>query len=397
MGREGEYLAALLAVLAIVLAPHLSNPPLVALLVISGSIALYAVFKTKYVSISLVVLAALYGLGLLPLFIFACTVVIIITGELIFSAFGEKPVSYLYYIIGAAGVSGLTMLYLGISSPLTLVIGINVAVLLKAIVQERKEALLVEALGLAVAMLLFQTLDFHTEVPLLAVAVVITSAFVFFSYRTRTANISGLFSAALIGILLIVFADVGWFLIMLLFFILGSAATRYRYAEKMKLGVEQSHGGARGYINVFSNGLLGAISAVLFGLTGNPLAASIFVGSVATATADTVAGEIGVTGGWPYLITTLKRVPPGTNGAVSLLGEGAGVMGSAAICLSAWALGVISPETAIICTFAGFIGSNLDSLFGEVIENRGIIGNAGTNFLSTLGGGVIAVALSALV
>lgn len=396
MGREGEVLAALLAVVAIIIAPRIDQPPLIGLFVIAGSIALYFAFRTRFVTITLGVLAALYGMSLLPLFIFACTVVIIIAGELVFSSLGNKPASFFWYVVSAAVAGAVAMFYTGVVSPLTLVIGVNVAVLLKAVVGERQDALLLEALGIAASMLLFQLLNYHANSQLLVVAVLIASAFAYFSYRTKTADISGLFSGALVGILLIVFADVTWFLIMLLFFILGSAATRYRYLEKVRIGVEQSHGGARGYINVFSNGIVGAVSAVLFGVTGSPLFAALFVGSVATAAADTVAGEIGVTGGSPYLITSLKKVPAGTNGAVSLLGEAAGLVSAAVICSFAWALHVLTPEAAVICTIAGFIGSNLDSLVGDMIENRGLIGNAGTNFLSTLGGGVLALVLTGL-
>jgi uncharacterized membrane protein len=42
---------------------------------------------------------------------------------------------------------------------------------------------------------------------------------------------------------------------------------------------------------------------------------------------------------------------------------------------------------------AGFAGTNIDSLVGALLENRGIVGNAGTNLLATLGGGIVAVAI----
>jgi len=47
----------------------------------------------------------------------------------------------------------------------------------------------------------------------------------------------------------------------------------------------------------------------------------------------------------------------------------------------------------VACTIAGFIGTNLDSLIGALLENKGFLGNAGTNFLATLGGGLVAVGL----
>ena len=182
---------------------------------------------------------------------------------------------------------------------------------------------------------------------------------------------------------------------MLTFFIVGSVCTRYRFEYKEKLGVEQTHGGARGYRNVFANGGVSAAAALLYGITMNPLFAAMFVGSVATAAADTVASEIGVTGGCPYMITTLRRVPPGTNGGITLTGEATALAASLIISVTAFALGVIDLPTAAICTAAGLVGTNVDSLVGALIENRGYIGNAGTNVLGTLGGGVFALVVSA--
>jgi uncharacterized protein (TIGR00297 family) len=93
------------------------------------------------------------------------------------------------------------------------------------------------------------------------------------------------------------------------------------------------------------------------------------------------------------MITTLRKVPIGTNGGVSVKGEAVCVLGSLAVSLVALGLHVITPSMAIICTITGFVGTNLDSLVGALLENKGFLGNAGTNFLATLGGGLFAVAL----
>ncbi len=65
----------------------------------------------------------------------------------------------------------------------------------------------------------------------------------------KPADVPVFFPAALIGIILIVYADVSYcFLIVLLFCILALCATRYRYVYKIKWR-RASHGGARGYLN----------------------------------------------------------------------------------------------------------------------------------------------------
>jgi uncharacterized protein (TIGR00297 family) len=117
----------------------------------------------------------------------------------------------------------------------------------------------------------------------------------------------------------------------------------------------------------------------------------MYVGCVATAAADTMASEIGVTGGIPYMITTFRKVPIGTNGGITLTGEFVALLGGFIVSLVASLLNVITPQMMIICTFAGFVGTNIDSLVGATLENRGFLGNAGTNLLATIGGGVFAV------
>ena len=119
----------------------------------------------------------------------------------------------------------------------------------------------------------------------------------------------------------------------------------------------------------------------------------MYVACVATAAADTLASEIGVTGGIPYMITTLKKVPIGTNGGVTLVGETVALLGAFAVSLVALLIGVITPSMLVICTLAGFAGTNIDSFVGATLENKGFLGNAGTNLLATIGGGLCAVAI----
>ena len=258
---------------------------------------------------------------------------------------------------------------------------------------------MVEGLGVAMTMYLFSELAMPVEnMALLTAAAVTALSFGYFAYRLRVADVSGLFSGAIVGIVIIVFADVRWFLVMLAFLVIGSASTRYRYEVKAAAGIAESHGGVRGYINVFANGLVGVAAAVLYGLSGgSPLAVALYLGSIATAAADTMGGEIGMTSRDPLLITTLERVPKGTNGGVTFLGEGAALLASALIALAAAALGIGDLRLLIAVTIAGFLGSNIDSVVGALFENRGFIGNAGTNLAATLGGGLIALILVLLI
>jgi uncharacterized protein (TIGR00297 family) len=392
----GDSLGAILTVFFILLAPFIQPPWVLSVVILLFSLTLFLIKDTRYLAFALVPIAVLYGLGLLPLLVFSCTLTIMVTGDLAFQWGSGRLQSYIAYIAAALVGCTLVMAYLSQYLPLVVLFGVVVAVLLKAIVREREDALMIEVLGIAMTMYLIYELNYQVDMILIVAAVIVAFGFGYFSYRTGTADVSGLFSGALIGIILIVFADIQWFLVMLAFFIFGSVSTRYQFNDKERMGVEQAKGGARGYLNVFSNGAIGAAAAVLWGITGNPLFSALFIGSVATAAADTMASEIGVTGGEPYMITTLQRVPVGTNGGVTILGELAAVIGAFLISIIAHLLGVIPLPFVAAGIIAGFIGTNIDSYIGALIENRGVFGNAGTNFVATAGGGLIGFLLAAL-
>ena len=114
--------------------------------------------------------------------------------------------------------------------------------------------------------------------------------------------------------------------------------------------------------------------------------------AIATATADTLASEIGVLH-TPRLITSLKKVPPGTDGAVSILGTAAGIAGAGVIGIAAWILGVVpDPITAImISVISGTIGCFMDSFLGAVLERRDVLTNEHVNLLATVTGAIVGV------
>ncbi|HUW85886.1 MAG TPA: TIGR00297 family protein, partial [Methanoregula sp.] len=380
----------------ILAAPYIQPAWMMSLIVILLSLIIWRFFDTRYLSYSFCIIAILYGVMLLPLFVFCCTLAMLVLGELVFQRGADDLNTYLYYIISTAWAGILVIAYLDQKFFLTVIFGIIAAVLLKTILLKYEDSLVIEAIGITMTMWLIRELNYQADLLLIVTAVIVGFTFSYFAYRAKTADLSGLFSAALVGIILMVFAapqGAQWFLIMLSFFILGSAATKYKFKYKKRMGVAQGQSGARGYRNVFANGIVAAAAAVLFGVFQLPVFIVMYVGCVATAAADTLASEIGVTGGIPYMITTFKKVPIGTNGGVTLMGEFVALLGGFTVSLVALLFNVITPEMMMICTLAGFVGTNIDSLVGATLENRGFLGNAGTNLLATIGGGIFAVVL----
>jgi uncharacterized protein (TIGR00297 family) len=391
--QRGLGYVAAIAAGAILVGPYVQPAWLMALIIIFFSLLLFRFLETKYLSYTFCILSGLYGVGLLPFYILAMTLAMLALGELVFQTGADDLNTYLYYVISTAWGGVLVMVYLQKMTPLVLILGIIAAVLLKVILLKYEDSLILEGIGIAMTMYLIMELNYKADLQIVIIAVLIAFAFGYFAFRFKTADLSGLFSAALVGILLMVFADARWFIIMLVFFILGSVCTRYKFEYKKRIGVEQGQSGARGYRNVFANGIIACAAAVLYGVFVEPVFIVMYVGCVATAAADTMASEIGVTGGIPYLITTFKKVPIGTNGGVTMTGELVALLGGFVVSISALALNVITPWMVVICTVAGFVGTNIDSVVGATLENKGFLGNAGTNFLATIGGGLFAVAV----
>jgi uncharacterized protein (TIGR00297 family) len=193
----------------------------------------------------------------------------------------------------------------------------------------------------------------------------------------------------------------GWraYLLLIAFFVLGSGATRLGYRRKAEASLAQEEGGRRAARHALANTGV-AVAAGVFALTTpyGLLFAVALAGALATAAADTVSSEVGqLWGRRTFLITTLRPVPRGTQGAVSLEGTVAGVAASAILGgLGAW-LGLFPPAGIARVVVAAFAGTTLESVLGATVERRGLLDNEAMNFLNTLVGAVLAAAMVPLV
>ncbi|AEH60951.1 protein of unknown function DUF92 transmembrane [Methanosalsum zhilinae DSM 4017] len=250
---------------------------------------------------------------------------------------------------------------------------------------------------LSSSMVMWMFFDFgYTVSPYEIAGALLFSLFLaYMAYRVRIADISALISATLLGVLIIVFSNILWFVLLLTFFILGGAFTKYRYRYKESIGIAQSKGGVRTYDNVFSNSIAALALAISYGIfpQHSELIVYAYLGAVATATGDTLASEIGTTSSSkPRMITNFKVTEPGADGAVSFLGEMAALAGSAIIAILAVAFGLTeSILLAIMVTsLSGLLGTNVDSLLGATLQKYNILSNSGVNLVSTIAGAIIA-------
>jgi len=203
-------------------------------------------------------------------------------------------------------------------------------------------------------------------------------------YRGALDFLGSLFMV-IMGLIIIVTAGFNWLLLIFLFLILGMLFTRYKHQYKKEIGVYE---GKRTAKNVISNGIVAFVMASFGNYAG-------FIGAVATATADTLASEIGVAK-TPRLITNLKKVSPGTDGGISILGTAAGILGAGIIGIAAYLLHIFPDPfvTLKISIIAGTVGCFMDSILGAVLERRNYLNNEHVNLLATLTGAFLGILIA---
>ena len=158
------------------------------------------------------------------------------------------------------------------------------------------------------------------------------------------------------------------------YLILGSLVTKVKMLEKEKLGIAEKRQGRRGPENVWGSAAIAMICAILSYIFPNNshLFELAFVASLSTKLSDTFQSEIGKAyGKTAYLVTTLKRVERGTEGAVSLEGTLAGIVGSFLLSIIAVfsGLAINSLEAFVACNLAAFLACYCESYIGATYQS----------------------------
>lgn len=194
------------------------------------------------------------------------------------------------------------------------------------------------------------------------------------AWRAGSLTASGAVAAAGIGAVSVA-AGWPWAVLLIVYFATSTALSRLGRARKEKLtsSIIAKHG-ARDAWQVMANGFafgvaaLGALST--YPAPPDPGWFALGAGALAASAADTWATEIGVLhGGTPRSILHWRPVPPGTSGAVSLLGSVGALLGALAIGVVVLALGggMLVAGAVVI---GGIAGALLDSLLGATVQSR---------------------------
>lgn len=258
---------------------------------------------------------------------------------------------------------------------------------------------------------------------------ILAAAIAWVAQRRGSLEFSGALGAVAVGTLVFGLGGWLWGILLVLFFVTSSLLSHFKDREKQTLNEKFAKTGGRDLVQTLANGGAGALLALGFAWAPQPTLFSAFLGAMATVNADTWATEVGVLSqSPPRLITSLRVVPRGTSGGVTLLGTLAMVAAAAVIglagLLGAPLLSGLFPagfdyRLLVWAAVAGGVaGSLLDSLLGATLqamyfcpqcdkETERVVHTCGTpshhvrglkwmnndvvNFLSSVGGAAVAV------
>ena len=306
------------------------------------------------------------------------------------------------FLAGLAGHAvGARLQAVSVTLPLVVFLaatGPLVAALLRSVLFERDDPLVLLSVGLLLWLLF--VLDPSVTTQRIAVALAVTAVLGYVSYALDTASLPGMLTGILLALLTIVLGGYGWFAMLVTFFGLGGLSSKYRYDEKLQRGIAEENEGARGSGNVLANSIVALVAVLATAASPSHIAVDpvlflyAFAGAVAAAMTDTFSSEFGGLYDNPRLITTFRRVEPGTDGAVTWQGVVAGLVGAGIIAGIASVLltpvGTVGAVAVIVC---GLVGMVVDSLLGATVEGT-IVGNQGVNMLATLAAAITGAVLA---
>tara|TARA_B100000965_G_scaffold363785_1_gene346827 strand:- start:3423 stop:4172 length:750 start_codon:yes stop_codon:yes gene_type:complete len=205
-------------------------------------------------------------------------------------------------------------------------------------------------------------------------AFLINFVVIFFGQKLPFLTKKGWIHAGVLGTLLL--GSVGWkgWISVCVYLLLGTLVTKIGYKNKASRGIAEARGGLRGPENVWGSAATGCSLAILSCLFPENLTLFMvgFASSFTAKLSDTFSSEIGKRfGKRTFLITSLKSVEPGTEGAISIEGSVAGLLGSLIMTVVMINLAIISGlSVAFIVLLSGFLATIIESYIGAVAQNK---------------------------
>jgi len=187
------------------------------------------------------------------------------------------------------------------------------------------------------------------------------------------------------------------YVLLWLFFGVGTLGTLFGRKRKEALGKAEEAGGRRGAANVFANVTVAAFCVAVAALApvAGPVSRLAATAALATALMDTVGTEIGqAIRSATALLPDFRRVPPGTDGAVSVVGTAAGLLAALLLAGVAATMAWIPPAGVGVAAVSACAGTVIESLLGRAGAPWRVSSGHILNFVNTLVGAAAALLLA---
>lgn len=191
------------------------------------------------------------------------------------------------------------------------------------------------------------------------------------SFRFKVVTADGAIGMIVIGTIVFGLGGIPASIPLLFFFISSSLLSKIKSGHKKHVMQFAEKNGPRDIRQVFANGGVAAICLVLFAITGNQYWLVGYLAALSEASADTWATEIGTFRKTKTVsIISLKDVPAGQSGGMSILGTSGAIIGALLTGISGFALFDNNNLLLIILVsiLAGFAGSIIDSILGATVQ-----------------------------
>ncbi|KAI1003616.1 hypothetical protein K3495_g4592 [Podosphaera aphanis] len=267
------------------------------------------------------------------------------------------------------------------------------------------------------------------------VAAPITLLMIFRAWSHKSLTPGGIFAAALTALAHGLHPWSTSFSLLIVFFLAGTRVTKIKHDIKSGLTVQASENipglKARTHVQVLANSAVASVLTILHALQlyrrkqgysnepneclvwpGDPLFMGI-IANYAAVTADTFSSELGILSkSHPRLITSrnLRKVPPGTNGGVTLVGLISGMLGSLLITTTTLLLTPYCQNSdgeasvldwsfarklkfTLAMTLWGTLGSILDSVLGGWFQ-RSVVDTSSGKIIEDDGGKAVLLCIA---
>jgi len=338
---------------------------------------------TIFYAISVLILSAVFWGDNKPLFIITNLVMII--PDAMAAILGEryatdyfKPLGEKKSIVGASTMLTLTFILVFISITLfysteiyeSIIIGLIISIIATA-----AELLSIRgsdnlSVPLISGLFLYYIISSNSIYPVI-IGILAALVVAYGSFKLKFLDIGGSLLAFMMGSIL--FGLGGWqfTLPILVFFITSSILSGVGKYKKQTVETMYQKSSQRDFYQVMANGGVPTIIFILIIISGDFYLYTLFLISIAAATADTWATELGIFSKKdPFLITNLQAVKPGTSGAVSVAGSSASLLASILIGCSGFIFLSFSWDIFVIIALCGFAGSVIDSFLGATVQGQ---------------------------